>query len=251
MSCHAGIITVADGGTGEALLPRVAHAQSRSVLFDGAADGSSAGRSSPARFVIKSFPLLLLRFSDRVREKPNVDSLERDPAPPPSAGANPESRQRAAPAVADHRAQSASHEEHGSSQSQPGPRSKTSAAEKTPPPPRCPEVDSHESPPGPWTEAFFASPGSAFASAHPGQGESEQVGRAVARGDGGQGAVQHPSASNRQPASPTPPPRPLPPPPPLSSHTAMEGQRSPSPHFSPQRLSDKPPIATNHEESNR
>lgn len=249
MSCHAGIITVADGGTGEALLPRVAHPAAACYLTE-LQLVVRAGRSSPARSVIKSFPLLLLRFSDRVREKPNVDSLERYPAAPPSTGANPESRQRAAPAVADHRAPSASHEEHGGSQSQPGPRGRTSAAEKPPPPPRCPEVDSHESPPGPRSEAFFASPGSAFASAHPGQGESEQVSRAVVRGDGGQGAVQHPSASNRQPASPSSPPLPPPPPPP-SSHTAMEGQRSPSPHFSPQRLSDKPPVATSHEESNR
>lgn len=248
MSCHAGIITVADGADRRG---PSATSRSRSVLFDLAADGSSACRSSPAHFVIKSFPLLLLRFSDRAREKPNVDSLERFPAAPPSTGANPENRQRAALAVADHRAPSAPHEEHASSQSQSGPRSKTSSLENPLPSPRCPEVGSHEAPPDPQSDTFFASPASTFASTHPGPGESEQVNRVVVRG---QGAVQHPTASNKQPASPSPPlplPLPPPPPPPPSAHTAMEGQRSPSPHFSPQRLSDKPPVAANHEETNR
>lgn len=212
-----------------------------------------ARRSEPEYFQTESKPAERLvtatRFSDRVREKPNVDSPERYPPAPPSTGANPESRQRAAPAVANHRAPSVSHEEQAGSQSQSqsGPRSKTSAPEKPPPPPSCPEVDSHESPSGRQSETFFASAGSAFASAHPGQ--SEQVNRAAVREDGGQGAVQHPSASSRQPASLSPP-LPPPPPAPASSYTAMEGQRSPSPHFSPQRLSDEPPFAAKHEESN-
>ncbi|MEQ2202718.1 hypothetical protein XENOCAPTIV_013467 [Xenoophorus captivus] len=64
--------------------------------------------------------------------------------------------------------------------------------------------------------------------------------------DKGQGAVHHPSTSNPQPASS----------PPASSYGplglfSMEGQRSPSPQFSPQRLSDKPPVSLHDDESNR
>lgn len=192
---------------------------------------------------------MFLRFSDRalgdckVREKPVV--FEHYPAPPPMTGANSESRQRAAPAAANHRPSSTSHEDHGHAEPQSGPRNKPSAPEK-PPPPRCPEVDSHESLAGSQSEAFThcsanISPNSAFVPTHPAKGESEQAKRAVVRGDRGQGAAQHPSTSNRQPASS----------PPASSHTAMAGQRSPSPQFSPQRLADKPPVATDNEESNR
>ncbi|XP_014880605.1 protein Shroom2 isoform X1 [Poecilia latipinna] len=61
-----------------------------------------------------------------------------------------------------------------------------------------------------------------------------------------QEAVHHPSTSNPQPASS----------PPASSHRpsglfSMEGQRSPSPQFSPQRLSDKPPVSLHDDESHR
>ncbi|PWA14420.1 hypothetical protein CCH79_00011143 [Gambusia affinis] len=64
--------------------------------------------------------------------------------------------------------------------------------------------------------------------------------------DKGQEAVHHPSTSNPQPASS----------PPASSYRpsglfSMEGQRSPSPQFSPQRLSDKPPVSLHDDESHR
>ncbi|XP_023195136.1 protein Shroom2 isoform X3 [Xiphophorus maculatus] len=64
--------------------------------------------------------------------------------------------------------------------------------------------------------------------------------------DKGQEAIHHPSTSNPQPASS----------PPASSYRpsglfSMEGQRSPSPQFSPQRLSDKPPVSLHDDKSHR
>ncbi|XP_027883052.1 protein Shroom2 isoform X2 [Xiphophorus couchianus] len=64
--------------------------------------------------------------------------------------------------------------------------------------------------------------------------------------DKGQEAIHHPSTSNPQPASS----------PPASSYRpsglfSMEGQRSPSPQFSPQRLSDKPPVSLHDNKSHR
>ncbi|KAE8294467.1 Protein Shroom2 Protein Apxl [Larimichthys crocea] len=204
-------------------------------------------------------------FSDRgpgdckVREKPVVE-FERysAPTPPPITGANPDSsRHRAAAATVNHRPTSASRsltesplpqpEDHGLAEPPPNPRRKTSALEK-PPPPRCPEVDSHETFTGSQSEIFThcspnADPNSAFVPTHSAKGDSEQ-GKGLV--DKGQGAVHHLSTSNPQPASS----------PPASTHrpsglATMEGQRSPSPQFSPQRLSDKPPVSLQDEATNR
>ncbi|XP_059196746.1 protein Shroom2 isoform X2 [Centropristis striata] len=198
-------------------------------------------------------------FSDRgpgdckVREKPV--EFEHYSAPPPP---NPDSRHRAAPATVNHRPTSVSHsltesahpqpEDHSHTEPPSGPRRKPSAPPEKPPPPRCPEVDSHESFTGSQSEIFTrcspnADPNSAFIPTHSAKGDSEQ-GKGLV--DKGQGAVHHLSTSNPQPASS----------PPASSYrpsglAAMEGQRSPSPQFSPQRLSDKPPVSLQDEDSNR
>lgn len=197
-------------------------------------------------------------FSDRgpgdcrVREKPVEFEHYSAPPPPPMTGTNPDSRHRAAPNTVNHRPSSISHSLTESTVPQPedlpsGPRKKTSAPEK-PPPPRCPEVDSHESFAGSQSEIFThcspnADPNPAFVPTHSAKGDSEQ-GKGLV--DKGQGAVHHLSTSNPQPASS----------PPASSHrpsglATMEGQRSPSPQFSPQRLSDKPPVSLQDEDSNR
>ncbi|KAM8874006.1 protein Shroom2 isoform 3-T3 [Spinachia spinachia] len=92
-----------------------------------------------------------------------------------------------------------------------------------PPPPRRPEVDSHEGetltrcppPPDP---------------AHSAEGEPDH-------GDKGRGSAH-------RPPPPSPPRRPAGP-------LAMEEQRSPSPHFSPQRLSDRPPAPLQDEDPPR
>ncbi|TKS74858.1 Protein Shroom2 [Collichthys lucidus] len=204
-------------------------------------------------------------FSDRgpgdckVREKPVVE-FERysAPTPPPITGANPDSsRHRAAAATVNHRPTSVSRsltesplpqpEDHGFAEPPPNPRRKTSALEK-PPPPRCPEVDSHETFTGSQSEIFThcspnADPNSAFVPTHSAKGDSEQ-GKGLV--DKGQGAVHHLSTSNPQPASSPPAPTHRP-----SGLTTMEGQRSPSPQFSPQRLSDKPPVSLQDEATNR
>lgn len=172
-------------------------------------------------------------------------------------GANPDSRHRAAPATVIHGPTSISHsltesalpppDDHSHPELPSGPRRKPSAPEKLPPP-RCPEVDSHESLTSSQSEAFtHCSPNtdhnSSFDPTHAAKGDSEQ-GKGLV--DKGQGAVHHLSTSNPQPASS----------PPASSHrpsglASMEGQRSPSPQFSPQRLSDRPPVTLQDEDSNR
>lgn len=201
-------------------------------------------------------------FSDRglgdckVREKPV--EFEHYPAPPPppmNLGSNPDCRHKAA--TVNHRPTSISHsltestlpqpEDHSHAEPPSGPRRKPSAPEK-PPPPKCPEVDSHEFFTGSQSEVFThcspnADPNSAFVPTHSAKGDSEQ-GKGLV--DKGQGVVHHLSTSNPQPASS----------PPASSYRAagpatMEGQRSPSPQFSPQRLSDKPPASLQDEDSNR
>lgn len=179
------------------------------------------------------------------------------PPPPPMIGTNPDCRHRAAPATVNHRPTSISHsltesalphpEDNSLAEPPSGPRRKPPALEK-PPPPRCPEVDSHESFTGSQSEIFTrcspnADPNSAFVPTPSAKGDSEQAKGLV---DKGQGAVHHLSTSNPQPASS----------PPASSHrpselATMEGQRSPSPQFSPQRLSDKPPVSLQDEDSNR
>lgn len=202
-------------------------------------------------------------FSDRgpgdckVREKPVEFEHYTAPSPPPMTGTNPDSRHRAAPATASHRPTSISHsltesalpqpEDHGPKDPPSVPRRKTSAPEK-PPPPRCPEVDSHEPFTSSQSKIFTrcspnADPNPAFVPTHAAKGESER-GKGLL--DKGQGAVHHLSTSNPQPPSS----------PPASSHrpsglATMEGQRSPSPQFSPQRLSDKPPVSLQNEDSKR
>ncbi|XP_042339581.1 protein Shroom2 isoform X2 [Plectropomus leopardus] len=193
-------------------------------------------------------------YSDRgpgdckVREK----EFEHYPAPPPppmNPGSNPDCRHRAAtvnhrPTISHSVAESAlpQPEEQSHAELPSGPRRKPSAPEK-PPPPKCPEVDSHEST-GSQSEIFThcsPNPNSAFVPTHPAKGDSEQGKGLVDKGQG-----VHLSTSNPQPASS----------PPASSHRApgpatMEGQRCPSPQFSPQRLSDKPPVSLQDEDSNR
>nr|XP_046248519.1 protein Shroom2 isoform X2 [Scatophagus argus] len=194
------------------------------------------------------------RLSDRapsdckVREKPVEFEHYSAPHPPPMTGTSPDSRHRAAPAAVSHSLTESSlpqPEDHGHSES--GPRRKPSALEK-PPPPRCPEVNSHEPFTGSQGKVFtHCSPktdsNSAFVPTHSAKGDSEQ-GKGLV--DKGQGAVHHLSTSNPLLASS----------PPASSHrpsglAAMEEQRSPSPQFSPQRLSDKPPISLRDEGTNR
>ncbi|XP_008279516.1 protein Shroom2 isoform X2 [Stegastes partitus] len=202
-------------------------------------------------------------FSDRgpgdcrVREKPVEFEHYPAPPPPPMTGASPDCRHRAAPATKNYRPTSISHslpeppppppDDHSHAELPSGPRRKPSAPEK-PPPPRCPEVDSHEPFTGSQSEVFThcspnTEPNSAFDATHSAKGDSEQ-GKGLV--DKGQGAVHHLSTSNPQPASS----------PPASSYrpsvlAGMEGQRSPSPQFSPQRLSDKPPVSLQDEDTNR
>ncbi|XP_054861490.1 protein Shroom2 isoform X4 [Amphiprion ocellaris] len=202
-------------------------------------------------------------FSDRgpgdckVREKPVEFEHYPAPPPPPMTGASPDCRHRAASVTVNHRPTSISHslpeppppppDDHSLAELPSGLRRKPSALEK-PPPPRCPEVDSHESFTGSQSEVFThcspnTKPNSAFDATHSAQGDSEQ-GKGLV--DKGQGAVHHLSTSNPQPASS----------PPASSYrpsvlVSMEGQRSPSPQFSPQRLSDKPPVSLQDEDTNR
>ncbi|XP_070764587.1 protein Shroom2 [Enoplosus armatus] len=202
-------------------------------------------------------------FSDRgpgdckVREKPVEFEHYSAPAPPPIIGTNPDCRHRPAPATVNHRPTSISHslaesalpqpEVHSHTEPPSGPRRRPSAPEK-PALPRCPEVDSHESFTGSQSEIFThcspnADPNSAFVPTRSAKRDSEQ-GKGLV--DKGQGAGHHLSTSNPQPASS----------PPASSHrpsgpATMERQRSPSPQFSPQRLSDKPPASLQDEDSNR
>ncbi|XP_054458219.1 protein Shroom2 [Anoplopoma fimbria] len=170
------------------------------------------------------------------------------PPPPPPPGANLDSRLRAGPAAVTHRPTSGSHslpestlpplEDRDHSEPPSGPRSWPS------PPPECPEVDSLESLSGSQSEILtHCSPQADPDPAHAAEGDSEQ---AKGLEDKGQGAAHHLSTSNPQPAS-TPPSPPHRPPGPVS----MEGQRSPSPQFSPQRLSDKPPVSLQDEDSDR
>lgn len=192
---------------------------------------------------------MFLRFSDRgpadckVREKPVEFEHYSAPPPPPMTGANPDSRDRAAPATVNHRPTFISHSVTESVGPQPEGHTETpSGLRRKPPvlenPPRCPEVDT-----GSQSEILtHSSPNSASAPSHAAKGDSEQ-GKGLV--DKGQGAVHHLSTSNPQPASS----------PPASSHrhsgpATMERQRSPSPQFSPQRLSDKPPLSLQDEDTN-
>ncbi|KAM9761690.1 protein Shroom2 isoform 4-T4 [Menidia menidia] len=174
-----------------------------------------------------------------VRAKPAGFENDSVTSAPPMTGANPDGRHRAAPAAVNHRPTSASHSlsepapppqpDHHSPAEQP-----SGLRRKPSPPNRCPEVGSQESLSGSQSEVFaHFSSNSAFYPTHSAKGDSEQ-GRGLT--DRGQGAVHHPLASNPQAASHRP---------------TMEGQRSPSPQFSPQKLSDKPPASLQDEESDR
>ncbi|XP_037324715.2 protein Shroom2 isoform X2 [Pungitius pungitius] len=93
----------------------------------------------------------------------------------------------------------------------------------SPPPPRRPEVDPHEPLSGSQGEALPRCP------PHPDHAAEGEP----AHGDTGRGSAHRPTP-------PTPPRR-----------LAMEEHRSPSPHFSPQRLSDKPPAPLQDQEPPR
>ncbi|XP_017278981.1 protein Shroom2 isoform X2 [Kryptolebias marmoratus] len=194
------------------------------------------------------------RFTDsglddcKVAEKPA--EIENYSAPP-RTGANPDCRQGAAAATVNHKSISHSLPEPGDhSHAEPlssGQRRKASALEK-PPPTRSQDVNSHESFTSSPSDAFTHrsanfEPNSAFYPIYSAKGDPEQGKGLVNKG---QGTVHHPSTSNPQPG-PSPPASSYRP----SGHYSMEGQRSPSPQFSPQRLSDKPPVSLHNEESYR
>ncbi|CAN9500244.1 unnamed protein product [Ophioblennius macclurei] len=144
----------------------------------------------------------------RITEQPA--EFEHHPPPPQ----HPDCRLRGSPAVAE-RCESPPPAPHGPAEADNcgGPR-------KKPPRPRCPEVASCQS------DALVHCPPHADPSSSLGPAHSEQQAK-------GQGAGRRSSASGPPSAStyvPAAPP------------ASMEEQRrSPSPHFSPQRLSDKPP----------
>ncbi|XP_076014495.1 protein Shroom2 isoform X2 [Genypterus blacodes] len=209
-------------------------------------------------------------FSDRgpaeckVREKPVELKHYSAPPPLPMTGTNPDCRHRAVnhrPASIPQSLTDSSlpHPEDRSHADLPsGPKRKPSTPEKPPlhkthnsrrpeiPPPSL--TDSQESFTSSQSEVFthcspYSDLNSTLVPTHSPQRESEQ-GRGLV--DKGQGAVHQAPASNPPPASS-----------PLASSgrpslwAAMEGQRSPSPQFSPQRLSDKPPVCLQEEEANR
>ncbi|XP_072246142.1 protein Shroom2 [Leuresthes tenuis] len=184
----------------------------------------------------------------KVREKPAEFENYSVTTAPPMTGANPDCRQRAAPATLNHKPTSISHSLTEPAPPQPDDHSLTelpSAPRRKPSPPnRCPEVYSQESFTGSQSEAFDrCSPNIEPHPTHSAKGDSEQ-GKGLV--DKGQGAVHHLSTSNPQPASS----------PQASSYrpsglSSMEGQRSPSPQFSPQRLSDRPPVSLQDDKSNR
>ncbi|XP_029987825.1 protein Shroom2 isoform X4 [Sphaeramia orbicularis] len=191
----------------------------------------------------------------KVRDKPVEFEPYSAPPPSPMTGSNPDCRHRAAPSTVNPRPTSVSHsltdsEDHSRTEPPPppppppGPRRKPSV-----PPPKCPEItpslcDSHEPFTGSQSKVFtHSNPNSAPLPTHSPKGDSEQ-GKGLV--DKGQGAVHQLVTSNPQSASS----------PPASSHrpsglSSMEAQRSPSPQFSPQRLSDKPPVSLQDEDSNR
>ena len=180
-----------------------------------------------------------------MREKPAQFENYSAPLAPPMTGANPD-------CTVNHRPTSISRsltepaspqlDDHSHTEPPSGLRKKPSALEK-PPPTRCLENDSYESFPSPQSEVFThcsfnVEPSPAFFHTHSVKGDSEQ--------GKGQGAVHHLSKSNPRPASS----------PPASSYkpselSGMEGKRSLSPQFSPQRLSDKPPVSFQDEDLNR
>lgn len=161
-------------------------------------------------------------------------------------GTNPDCRQGAAAATVNHKSVSQSmpepedhsHTELSSSRQ----RRKASVLEK-PPPTRSQDVNTHESftssPSNALTHRLANfEPNSVFYPIYSAKGDSKQ--------GKGHGAVHHPSTSSCHSAVSPPASSHRP-----SVHHSMEEQRSPSPQFSPQRLSDKPPVLLCDEESNR
>uniref|UniRef100_A0A3P9JCT8 Shroom family member 2 n=1 Tax=Oryzias latipes TaxID=8090 RepID=A0A3P9JCT8_ORYLA len=191
-------------------------------------------------------------FSGDGEENPAEFKNDSPPLAPPMTGANLDSRQGAAPAALSHRPTSFSHSAAESGPSQSDERSHTAgrkpSAPETLPPAASPEPASCESLTGSLSEVSFcrspiAQPSSSLHPAHAVRGDSEQARGLV---DKGQGAVHHPPKPSPPPASS----------PPASSYrssglSGMERRRTPSPQFSPQRLSDKPPVPFPQEDSDR
>ncbi|XP_035997413.1 protein Shroom2 isoform X2 [Fundulus heteroclitus] len=209
----------------------------------------SQTKSKPAETLVAE-----TRFSDTssgdCKEGEKAAGIENDLAPPPPlmTGANPDCRQRStAAATKNHKSVPISPsptepEEHSHIEppSLPG---------KKPSPAKHQEINSQKSFTGSQSDVLtqcstnfepyptFYPPASANTDSEQGKGLMDKE----------QGAVHHPSTSNPQLASS----------PPASSHRpsglfSMEGQRSPSPQFSPQKLSDKPPpVSLSEDESSR
>ncbi|MEQ2164195.1 hypothetical protein GOODEAATRI_004091 [Goodea atripinnis] len=188
------------------------------------------------------------RFSDnssgdcKVGEKPAEIEIYSTPPPLLMTGANPDCRQRSTSAATrNHKSMSPS------SPIQPGELSHTeppSGPGKKPSSSEHPEINSPIS----FTNSQSDVLTQCSSNFEPNPTSSAKTDSEQGKGlvDKGQGAVHHPSTSNPQPASS----------PPASSYGplglfSMEGQRSPSPQFSPQRLSDKPPVSFHDDESNR
>ncbi|KAM4738993.1 protein Shroom2 isoform 2-T3 [Anableps anableps] len=204
----------------------------------------SKTKSEPAQTLVTD-----IRFSSsspgdcKVGDKPAEIENYSAPPPPLMTGANPDCRQRSTAAAT---------KNHKSKPIFPSPTEPGERSHIEPPsgPGRKPSPTKHQ-------EINFTSsqsdiliqcssnfePNLTFYPTTSAKTDSEQ---GKGRVDKGQGAVHHPSTSNPQPASS----------PPASSYRpsglfSMEGLRSPSPQFSPQRLSDKPPVSLHEEESNR
>ncbi|KAF7205023.1 protein Shroom2 isoform X3 [Nothobranchius furzeri] len=182
-----------------------------------------------------------------VGEKPVEAETYPAPPPPPMPGA--------AAATMNHKPTSTSHSQtepapshsdgHRHTELSSGPRKKPSALEK-PPPTTCQEVNSHQPSTKSQSDIFTHcsanfETSSTFYSRYSAKRDCEQDKGLM---DKGQEAVHHLSTSQHPPSPPASSCRP-------SGLFKMEGQRSPSPQFVPQRLSDKPPVSLHDEEPNR
>ncbi|XP_038131737.1 protein Shroom2 isoform X3 [Cyprinodon tularosa] len=173
----------------------------------------------------------------REREKPAEIENYAAPPPPLMTGANPDCRRRStAAATRNHKSVSVS-----PCPTEPGEHSPTQ------PPAAAPvkqqEIDSQISFTGSQSDVLNQCPSNfepnpTFHPTSSAKTDCEQ--------GKGQEAEHHPSTSNPQPVSSAQASSYRP-----SGLFGMEGQRSPSPHFSPQRLSDKPPVSLHADESNR
>ncbi|XP_056132426.1 protein Shroom2 [Lampris incognitus] len=203
----------------------------------------------------------------RVREKPVEPEHYLAPPLLPVTGPNPECRHRAVPAPVYHRPTSSSHsptdstllhpEEHCHIEPRSDPRRKPPELEKPSPPKldnsRRPEItptpdNSHESFTRSQSEVSTHYSPNRDLDPAPVPAYSPKKNSEPSKGpvDRGQGAVRQAVTSSSEPASPSlassyRPPVPV----------TMEEQRPPSPQFSPQKLSDKPPVSLQDEDSNR